>query len=162
MGIKELNGAVISAFDAYLVLRGLKTLALRMDRHCETAMKIAQDLEAAPQVDRVYYPGLASHPQRALAEAQMDGFGGMIALELKGGLEAGIAFMDALQLATRAVSLGDAETLVQHPASMTHATYSPEERVEHGSTDGLIRVSIGLENYEDIRDDLLAALAATE
>lgn len=162
VGIKELNGACISAFDAFLVLRGLKTLALRMDRHCANALRIARDLEAAPQVERVYYPGLDSHPQRELAERQMDGFGGMIALELTGGLTAGIAFMDALQLAKRAVSLGDAETLVQHPASMTHATYTPEERAEHGVTDGLIRVSVGLEDYEDIRDDLIGALASTD
>lgn len=160
VGIKELNGACISAFDAFLVLRGLKTLALRMDRHCATAERLALDLEAAPQVARVFYPGLASHPQRDLAERQMDGFGGMIALELAGGLRAGIAFMDALRLCTRAVSLGDAETLVQHPASMTHATYSEQERAEHGITDGLIRLSVGLEDYEDIRDDLLASLSS--
>lgn len=159
-GVKELNGACISAFDAFLVLRGLKTLAIRMDRHCATALRIARDLEASPHVERVHYPGLASHPQRELAERQMDGFGGMIALELRGGLQAGIAFMDAVQLATRAVSLGDAETLVQHPASMTHVTYSAEERAEHGLSDGLIRLSVGLEDYDDIRDDLLGALAA--
>lgn len=160
VGIKELNGACISAFDAFLILRGLKTLNLRMDRHCDTAMRIARDLEAAPKVERVYYPGLESHPQRELAARQMKAFGGMIALEVKGGLEAGIAFMDAVRLATRAVSLGDAETLVQHPASMTHSTYSAEERAHHGFTDGLIRLSVGLEDYEDIRDDLLGALTA--
>jgi len=158
VGVKELNGACISAFDAFLVLRGLKTLALRMERHCQTAQRLAADLEAAPQVARVDYPGLDSHPQRALAERQMKAFGGMIALELKGGLAAGRAFMDALKLSTRAVSLGDAETLVQHPASMTHATYDPEERLRHGFTDGLIRLSVGLEDYEDLRGDLLGAL----
>ena len=157
-GVKELNGACISAFDAFLVLRGLKTLSLRMDRHCETALKLAHDLEAHPAVETVYFPGLDSHPQRALASRQMRGFGGMIAMELKGGLPAGRAFMNAVQLATRAVSLGDAETLVQHPASMTHAAYSPEERAKHGFTDGLIRLSIGLEDYEDIRADLTGAL----
>ena len=157
-GIKELNGACISALDAYLVLRGLKTLSLRMDRHCETALKLAHDLEAHPAVESVYFPGLESHPQKALASRQMRGFGGMIAMELKGGLPAGRAFMNAVQLATRAVSLGDAETLVQHPASMTHATYSPEERSRHGFTDGLIRLSVGLEDYEDIRTDLIGAL----
>jgi cystathionine gamma-lyase/methionine-gamma-lyase len=129
-----------------------------MERHCETALKLAADLEAAPQVERVDYPGLDSHPQHALARRQMKAFGGMIALEIKGGLAAGRAFMDALQLATRAVSLGDAETLVQHPASMTHATYAPEERMRHGFTDGLIRFSVGLEDYDDLRDDLLGAL----
>ncbi len=157
-GVKELNGACISAFDAFLVLRGLKTLSLRMDRHCETALKLAHDLEAHPAVSAVYFPGLDSHPQKELASRQMRRFGGMIAMELKGGLPAGRAFMDAVQLATRAVSLGDAETLVQHPASMTHATYAPEERARHGFTDGLIRLSVGLEDYEDIRADLTEAL----
>jgi methionine gamma-lyase len=157
-GVKELNGACISAMDAFLILRGLKTLSLRMDRHCETALKLARDLEAHPAVESVYYPGLENHPQRELAARQMRAFGGMIAMELKGGLPAGRAFMNALQLATRAVSLGDAETLVQHPASMTHATYAPEERAKHGFTDGLIRLSVGLEDYADIREDLIQAL----
>jgi cystathionine gamma-lyase/methionine-gamma-lyase len=158
VGIKEMNGACISAFDAYLVLRGMKTLGLRMDRHCETALKLAHDLEAHPAVERVYYPGLDSHPQKALAGKQMRAFGGMIALELKGGLAAGRSFMDAVQLATRAVSLGDAETLIQHPASMTHSTYTAEERIKHGFTDGLIRVSVGLEDYPDLSNDLMGAL----
>lgn len=157
-GIKELNGACISAFDAFLILRGLKTLNLRMDRHCATAERLAGDLEAHPGVERVYYPGLDSHPHKAVAIRQMRAMGGMIALELKGGLAAGRAFMDGVQLATRAVSLGDAETLVQHPASMTHATYDPDERSRHGFTDGLIRLSVGLEDYEDIRADLIGAL----
>ena len=158
VGIKELNGACISAFDAFLVLRGLKTLALRMERHSATALALAHDLEAHPAVARVYHPLLASHPQKSLAERQMRLGGGMIALELKGGLEAGRAFMNAVRLATRAVSLGDAETLIQHPATMTHATYSPEERARHGFTDGLVRLSIGLEDVEDIRADLFCAL----
>lgn len=158
IGIKEMNGACISAFDAFLVLRGLKTLSLRMDRHGETALKLAHDLTAHPAVATVYFPGLPSHPQYELAERQMKNMGGMIALELKGGLTAGRAFMDNVTLATRAVSLGDAETLIQHPASMTHATYSPEERIEHGFTDGLIRISAGLEDYEDLRDDLIGSL----
>jgi cystathionine gamma-lyase/methionine-gamma-lyase len=158
VGIKEMNGACISALDAYLVLRGLKTLSLRMDRHCETALKLAHDLEAHPAVERVYYPGLDSHPQKALASRQMSAFGGMIALELKGGLAAGRKFMDAVKIATRAVSLGDAETLIQHPASMTHSTYAAEERIQHGFTDGLIRVSVGLEDYQDLNSDLIGAL----
>jgi cystathionine gamma-lyase/methionine-gamma-lyase len=158
VGVKELNGACISAFDAFLVLRGLKTLSLRMDRHCETAMRLAHELEGHPAIQRVYYPGLDTHPQKSLAMSQMKAFGGMIAIELKGGLSAGIAFMDALDLVTRAVSLGDAETLVQHPASMTHATYSPEQRASHGFTDGLIRLSVGLEDYDDLRADLISAL----
>ena len=115
-------------------------------------------LKRTPPSSAVYFPGLDSHPQKELASRQMRGFGGMIAMELKGGLPAGRAFMDAVQLATRAVSLGDAETLVQHPASMTHATYAPEERAKHGFTDGLIRLSVGLEDYEDIRADLTQAL----
>lgn len=153
-----MNGACISAFDAFLVLRGLKTLSLRMDRHAETALRLAHDLDAHPAVDTVYFPGLPSHPQHALALRQMRNMGGMIALELKGGLGAGRAFMDRVRLATRAVSLGDAETLIQHPASMTHATYSAEERVAHGFTDGLIRISVGLEDYDDLRIDLIEAL----
>jgi cystathionine gamma-lyase/methionine-gamma-lyase len=158
VGIKEMNGACISAFDAFLILRGLKTLTLRMDRHCETALRLAHDFEAHPSVERVYFPGLDSHPQKMLASRQMSSFGGMIAMELKGGLAAGRTFMDAVQVATRAVSLGDAETLVQHPASMTHATYSAEERTKHGFTDGLIRLSVGLEDYDDIKGDLIDAL----
>jgi methionine-gamma-lyase len=162
VGIKEMNGACISPFDAFLVLRGLKTLALRMDRHCATAMKLASDLRSHYAVDKVFFPGLDDHPQHALATTQMQGFGGMIALELRGGLAAGQRFMDGLTLATRAVSLGDAETLVQHPASMTHATYSPEERESHGFNDGLIRISVGLEDYEDLRADFIGALDQSE
>lgn len=158
VGIKEMNGACISAFDAFLILRGLKTLTLRMDRHCETALKLAHDLKAHPAVEQVFYPGLEDNPQHDVAARQMKAFGGMIAMELKGGLAAGKAFMDAATLVTRAVSLGDAETLVQHPASMTHSTYTPEERAAHGFTDGLIRLSIGLEDYEDLRGDILQAL----
>jgi cystathionine gamma-lyase/methionine-gamma-lyase len=158
IGIKEMNGACISTFDAFLVLRGLKTLSLRMDRHCQTAMRLAHDLEAHPAVERVYYPGLDSHPQKSLARRQMSAFGGMIAMELKGGLAAGRAFMDSVKIVTRAVSLGDAETLIQHPASMTHSTYTPEERTKHGFTDGLVRLSVGLEDYDDINNDLIEAL----
>ena len=158
VGVKELNGACISAFDAFLVLRGLKTLSLRMDRHCETAMRLAHELEGHPAIVQVFYPGLDTHPQKSLASRQMKAFGGMIAIELKGGLPAGRAFMDAVDLVTRAVSLGDAETLVQHPASMTHSTYSPEQRASHGFTDGLVRLSVGLEDYDDLRADLVSAL----
>lgn len=158
VGIKEMNGACISAFDAFLILRGLKTLTLRMDRHCETALKLAHGLQEHPLVEQVFYPGLAANPQHALASRQMKAFGGMIAMELKGGLAAGKVFMDAASLVTRAVSLGDAETLVQHPASMTHSTYTSEERAAHGFTDGLVRLSIGLEDYDDLRGDILQAL----
>lgn len=157
-GVKDMTGAVISPFDAFLVMRGLKTLAVRMDRHCQSARALADVLQAHSAVEVVHYPGLASHPQHELAKRQMKDFGGMIAFELKGGYEAGIRFMDALQLALRAVSLGDAETLVQHPASMTHITYPPEVRLEHGISDGLIRLSVGLEDIEDLEQDIVQAL----
>jgi methionine-gamma-lyase len=157
-GIKDMTGAVISPFDAYLTIRGLKTLALRMDRHCQSAQCLAELIERHPAVKEVYFPGLPSHPQHQLAKRQMDGFGGMIAFELNGGYEAGIRFMDSVQLATRAVSLGEAETLVQHPASMTHITYPLEERLHHGISEGLIRLSVGLENLEDLVADMTQAL----
>ena len=157
-GIKELNGAVMSPLDAYLILRGIKTLPVRMDRHCATASALAEMIAAHDAVEAVYYPGLASHPQHDLAARQMAAPGGMIALELKGGFAAGVRFMDALQVATRAVSLGDAETLVQHPASMTHSNYSEEERQRHDITDGLVRISVGLEDSDDLAADFLNAL----
>ena len=157
-GVKDMTGAVISPFDAYLTIRGLKTLEVRMDRHCRSAHSLAEIIEGHAAVERVHYPGLASHPQHALAKRQMSDFGGMIAFELKGGYEAGVRFMDSVELAMRAVSLGDAETLVQHPASMTHITYPPEERLKHGISDGLVRLSVGLENFEDIAADIRQAL----
>lgn len=159
-GIKEMTGACISALDAYLVLRGLKTLELRMDRHCASAQTLAELLEGHPAVERVWYPGLESFPQRDLARQQMLKPGGMIALELRGGYEAGVRFMDRLRLVTRAVSLGDCETLAQHPASMTHSTYAPEERAKHGISEGLVRLSVGLETWADLAADLTQALAA--
>lgn len=159
IGVKDMTGSVMAPFNAMLVMRGLKTLQLRMARHCETGMTVARWLEAQPVVEAVYYPGLESHPQHALARRQMDGFGGMIALELKDGYAAGIAMMNRLQMIRRAVSLGDAETLIQHPASMTHSTYSQDERLAHGISDGLVRLSVGLEDAEDILADLEAALA---
>jgi methionine-gamma-lyase len=160
VGLKDMTGAVLSPFDAFLVLRGLKTLELRVERHCASALEIARQLEAHPAVATVHYPGLPSFPQHALARRQMTGFGGMIAFELVGGMAAGFAFMDALRLVTRAVSLGDAETLVQHPASMTHSTYTAEERARFGITDGLIRLSVGLETLADLRQDIGRALDA--
>ncbi len=158
-GLKDMTGAVLSPFDATLVLRGLKTLELRMARHCDTAARVADRLAAHAAVSAVFYPGLESFPQYALAARQMARPGGMIAFELKGGLEAGRAFIDALELVTRAVSLGDGESLVQHPASMTHSTYSAEERAAHGISDGLVRLSVGLETPEDILADIDQALA---
>ena len=162
VGVKDMTGSVMSPFNAMLVMRGLKTLQLRMARHCESGLRVARWLEAQPGVERVYYPGLESHPQHDLAKRQMPGFGGMIALELKGGYEAGIAMMNRLRMIRRAVSLGDAETLVQHPASMTHSTYSREERIDHGISDGLVRLSVGLEDAEDILADLADALGTNE
>jgi methionine-gamma-lyase len=158
IGVKDMTGAVIAPFNSMLILRGLKTLELRMERHSENALKIAQMLEAHPAVERVNYPGLESFPQHDLAKAQMALFGGMIAFEVKGGFDAGKKVMNALNLITRAVSLGDAETLIQHPASMTHVTYTEEERAAHGISEGLIRISAGLENITDILDDLSQAL----
>jgi len=159
-GLKDMTGAVLSPQDAYLVLRGLKTLALRMQRHCENAQAIAELIEAHPATAVVHYPGLRSFPQHALAQQQMRLPGGMIAFELKGGLAAGKRFMDALQLFTRAVSLGDAESLAQHPASMTHSTYTADERLAHGISDGLVRLSAGLEDTDDLLADVRQALDA--
>ncbi|MGY6553915.1 MAG: methionine gamma-lyase [Wenzhouxiangella sp.] len=159
IGMKDLTGAVMAPFNAMLVLRGLKTLALRMDRHCASAQDVAEWLESHPQVAAVHYPGLRSFNQYALAQRQMAQPGGMIAFELWGGLSAGRQMMNALRMILRAVSLGDAETLIQHPASMTHSTYTPEQRAAHGISDGLIRLSVGLEDLADILDDLDQALA---
>lgn len=158
-GMKDMTGAVIASFNAMLVLRGIKTLQLRMQRHCTSAQQIAEFLEAHEAVEEVYYPGLSSFAQHALAREQMAQFGGMIAFTLHGGYDAGIAMMDRLNLIIRAVSLGDCETLIQHPASMTHSTYTPEERRAHGIEDGLIRLSVGLEEVDDLLDDLTSALS---
>jgi methionine-gamma-lyase len=157
-GLKDLTGAVLSPQDAFLVLRGLKTLPLRMQRHCDNAQAIADCLATHPAVQAVHYPGLGTFPQHGLARRQMARAGGMVAFELHGGLDAGKRFMDALQLVTRAVSLGDAETLAQHPASMTHSTYTPEERRAHLISDGLVRLSAGLEDTDDLLADIGQAL----
>ncbi|WP_116598891.1 methionine gamma-lyase [Primorskyibacter marinus] len=158
VGMKDMTGAVMAPFNAMLILRGLKTLALRMDRHSASARVVAKFLEAHPAVQSVYFPGLESFSQQKLAEQQMDQPGAMIAFEIDGGMSGGIAFMNGLKMIKRAVSLGDAETLIQHPASMTHSTYTPEERAEHDISDGLIRLSVGLEEVEDILADLEQAL----
>ncbi|MCK9800854.1 methionine gamma-lyase [Pseudomonas sp. MAFF 302030] len=157
-GLKDLTGAVLSPQDAFLLMRGLKTLALRMDRHCSNALEIARLLQDHPAVEWVTYPGLPSFPQHALASRQMKLPGGMIAFELKGGLVTGRRFMNALGLFSRAVSLGDAESLAQHPASMTHSTYTPEERAHHGISEGLVRLSVGLEDLADLLADVAQAL----
>jgi len=157
-GLKDMTGAALSPFNAMLILRGLKTLSLRMERHSQTGLAVARWLKAHPQVRTVAYPGLEDGPHYALAKSQMRHFGGMIAFELEGGYEAGVKMMNAMKLALRAVSLGDAETLIQHPASMTHSAYSPEERALHGISDGLVRLSVGLEDADDILADLEQAL----
>ena len=157
-GVKDMTGAVLSPFDAYLILRGMKTLQIRMDKHSKNALEVAKFLEGHKNVIKVNYPGLESFPQRELAKKQMDLPGGMIAFEVKGGLAAGKKLLNSLELCTLAVSLGDCETLIQHPASMTHSPYTAEERAEAGISDGLIRISVGLEDSEDIIDDLKQGL----
>ncbi|SET38346.1 methionine-gamma-lyase [Natronincola peptidivorans] len=158
VGIKDMTGASLSPFDAYLINRGMKTLDLRMERHCANAQIIAEFLESHPAVESIAYPGLKSFPQYDLAKKQMKLPGAMIAFEVKGGLEAGKKLMNTVELCTLAVSLGDTETLIQHPASMTHSPYTPEERAESDISEGLVRISVGLENPEDIISDLVKAL----
>ena len=152
-------GGTIDPHQAWLVQRGLKTLPLRMDKCQENASKLAQFLEDHPKVKWVRYPGLKSHPQYELAQKQMDGPGALLSFGVEGGLEAGRAVMNTVSLATLAVSLGGIETLIQHPASMTHAAMSNEEREKAGITDELVRLSVGCEDYEDLKDDLAQTLS---
>ncbi|MCC3860410.1 methionine gamma-lyase [Pseudemcibacter aquimaris] len=161
-GVKDMTGAVMAPLTAFQIMRGLKTLEIRMDRHCSSAEMIAQVLEDHAMIEKVYFPGLESYEQHELAKRQMLKPGGMIAFELRGGIESGIRFMNELKLIKRAVSLGDVDTLIQHPASMTHSTYTEEERLEHGISDGLVRLSIGLETPQDLIDDLIEALNTLE
>lgn len=158
-GLKDMTGAVMDPFAAYLILRGLKTLEIRMERHCANAKAIAEFLDQHPAVEKVYYPGLKNHVGHDIAVRQMKDFGGMLSFEVKGGRAAGTKLVNALHLITVAVSLGDAETLIEHPASMTHSTYTEEELAASGIPGGLIRLSAGLENAEDIIADLEQALA---
>ena len=158
-GVKDMTGAVIDPFAAFLILRGLKTFELRMMRHCENARALAEMLEKSDKVEKVYYPGLKSFPNHDVAARQMKDFGGMVSFVVKGGKAAGMKFVNALKMCTIAVSLGDAETLVEHPASMTHSPYTPEELKEAGIPEGLVRVSAGLENKEDLLHDIEQALA---
>ncbi len=157
-GIKDMTGSVLSPFDAFLVGRGLKTLEIRMKQHCANAEKVANFLEGHKAVDKVFYPGLDSFAQKELAASQMQLPGAMIAFELKGGVEEGKKLLNSLHMIKLAVSLGDAETLIEHPASMTHSPYTKEEREASGISDGLVRISIGLENVDDIISDLNEAL----
>jgi cystathionine gamma-lyase len=151
-------GAIASPFDSFLALRGVKTLALRMERHCSNAAVIAARLEAHPAVDKVIYPGLASHPQHDLAKRQMHGFGGMITVILKGDLSAAKRMLERTELFTLAESLGGVESLIEHPAIMTHASIPPHVREELGISDALVRLSVGVENVDDLIADLEQAL----
>ncbi|ASA22472.1 trans-sulfuration enzyme family protein [Paenibacillus donghaensis] len=151
-------GQQLNAWDAFLILRGMKTMGLRVERHCANAQKVAEFLESHPSIEQVFYPGLESHPQYQLAQRQMKGMGGIVSFEVKGGLQQGKKLINSLQLAMISFSLGDPETLVQHPASMTHASIPQEERLKFGITDGLIRISVGLEDAEDIIADFAQAL----
>jgi cystathionine gamma-lyase len=151
-------GAIQGPFDSFLALRGLKTLALRMERHCASAMQIAQWLERQPKVRRVFYPGLASHPQHALAKKQMHAFGGMISAELAGSLDDARRFLERCRLFALAESLGGVESLIEHPALMTHASVPPEVRAALGISDTLVRLSVGIEAADDLIADLAGAL----
>lgn len=151
-----------SPFDSWLVLRGVKTLGVRMDRHNENAMKVARFLENHPQVEKVTYPGLESHPQHDLAKSQMSGFGGMITFFIKGGLEASRKFLENVHLFMLAESLGGVESLIEHPAIMTHASIPKAEREKIGLTDNLIRLSVGLEEVDDLIKDLEFAFQAAK
>ncbi len=152
------NGGVIDPFNAFLVHRGLKTLSLRMERHSRNAEKIAKFLEEHPAVEWVIFPGLESHPQYEIAKKQHKDCGGMISFELKGGIEAGKKVMNSVKLCQLAVSLGGVESLIQHPASMTHASMGKEQREAAGITDGLVRLSVGIENVDDLIADIKQAL----
>lgn len=157
-GIKDMTGSVLGPTEAHLIIRGLKTFEIRMQRHCENAIKVAEYLNAHPKVSKVYYPGLEDHEGYKIAKKQMTGFGGIMSFELKGGFEAGKTLLNNVEMCALAVSLGDTETLIQHPASMTHSAYTSEELKEAGIPEGLVRLSVGLENIEDIIADLDKAL----
>ena len=153
-------GAIAGPFDSFLVLRGIKTLALRMERHCASALELARWLEAQPKVTKVYYPGLAAHPQHALAQRQMQGFGGMISVELATDLAGARRFLEHCELFALAESLGGVESLIEHPAIMTHATIPADQRARLGIGDALVRLSVGVEDLDDLRRDLASALDA--
>ncbi|MEO3429789.1 PLP-dependent aspartate aminotransferase family protein [Pelagibius sp. CAU 1746] len=152
-------GSIQGPFDSFLALRGLKTLALRMERHCANGQAVAEFMESHPKVAKVYYPGLPSHPQHALAERQMDGPGGMVTAILKGGLDEARRFLERVEIFALAESLGGVESLIEHPAIMTHASIPPENRAALGISDGLVRLSVGVEGADDLIADLQHALA---
>ena len=151
-------GSIMGPFDSFLVLRSLKTLQVRMQQHCANAQQIADFLQAHSGIDKVYYPGLPDHPNHAIAEAQMNGFGGMVTAVLKGGLSSATKFLERTELFTLAESLGGVESLIEHPAIMTHASIPPEIRQELGIEDGLVRLSVGIEAVDDLVRDLDNAL----
>lgn len=153
-------GAIQGPFDSFLVLRGIKTLALRLERHCASALDLARWLDQEPKVSKVYYPGLESHPQHALAKRQMNGYGGIISIQLDTDLAGARRFLERCEVFTLAESLGGVESLIEHPALMTHATIPAAQRALLGISDGLIRLSVGVEHVDDLRDDLRQALAA--
>ena len=149
----------MNPFDSFLLLRSLKTLPVRMERHCSNAQQIASYLESHSSIEKVIYPGLASHPQHHIAKKQMKGFGGMITVILKGGLESATRFLERTELFSLAESLGGVESLIEHPAIMTHASIPPEVREEIGISDGLVRLSVGIESIEDLIEDIENSLA---
>ena len=151
-------GSIMSPFDSFLLLRSLKTLGVRMEKHCENAMKIASYLDTHKAIEKVIYPGLKSHPHYEIANKQMQGYGGMITLILKGGLDSAKIFLERTELFSLAESLGGVESLIEHPAIMTHASIPPEIREEIGISDGLVRLSVGIESLEDLIQDLEASL----
>ncbi|MHB8428451.1 MAG: trans-sulfuration enzyme family protein [Acidiferrobacterales bacterium] len=151
-------GAIAGPFDSFLALRGLKTLHLRMRAHCDSALELARWLEKHPAIERVIYPGLKSHPQHALAKRQMQGYGGIISIEVKGGLKKARTMLERCHLFALAESLGGVESLIEHPAIMTHASIPPAQRKRLGISDGLVRLSVGVEAIEDLRSELTAAL----
>lgn len=158
VGIKDMTGAVLAPGEASLIIRGLKTFEVRMEKHCKSALKVAKFLENHPKIKKVYYPGLESHTGYEIVKNQMLDFGGTLAFELKNGFEAGKTLLNTVDLCTLAVSLGSPETLIEHPASMTHSPYTKEELEAAGLDEGLVRLSVGLENVEDIIEDLDNAL----
>jgi methionine-gamma-lyase len=157
--VHRLLGGNSNPFDAFLLIQGMKTLEVRMERHCHNGMEVANYLAAHPAVAKVNYTGLADHPDHYIAMKQMRHPGAMLSFELKGGLEAGIKFLNKLKMCTRAVSLGTVDTLLSHPASMTHYSVPKEEKEKYGITDGLIRMNVGIENIQDIITDLDQALS---
>lgn len=154
VGVKDMTGSVIGPFESYLIMRGMKTLEIRMDRHCQNAQKIAEYLDKHPKISKVFYPGLPNHPGHEIAKKQMKQFGGMVSFEVKGGKEAAVKLLNNLKVCLLAVSLGATETLIEHPASMTHSTtYTPEALAEAHLTEGLVRLSVGLECADDLIAD---------